>query len=307
MSKVYDGDEPYLFVSYSHKDKDYVEKIIQSLQRQTCNIWYDIGITAGESWNENIAKHLKNSKCVLAFISENSISSEYVLDEIYYAKKNKIKLIPCYVKNILLPDELDLSIGRIQAVDCYSQVTNQVVDKIKSLVPKEVFHETTSPFYTGLINSFFLERTSVPFEKDSCFAGENLESFEIYWRNQERNEDSERNLLWRYKFMPALELDALSISYSYKFEDPYFDDAKTDVVLFNVIINASGRYPTPYPCVHIILTIGIIDIDTQNPKLIVINKRIFNQDDFEDSPKRDFDTNFAKSLLEDIVNSIELK
>lgn len=33
MSKIYDGEEPYLFVSYSHKDKDVVESVIQLLQR----------------------------------------------------------------------------------------------------------------------------------------------------------------------------------------------------------------------------------------------------------------------------------
>lgn len=63
MSKIYDGEEPYLFVSYSHKDKDVVESVIQLLQRQVCNIWYDLGITPGESWNDDIAKHLKNAKC----------------------------------------------------------------------------------------------------------------------------------------------------------------------------------------------------------------------------------------------------
>lgn len=56
MSKIYDGEEPYLFMSYSHKDKDVVESVIQLLQRQACNIWYDPGITPGESWNDDIAK-----------------------------------------------------------------------------------------------------------------------------------------------------------------------------------------------------------------------------------------------------------
>ena len=29
-------------------------------------------------------------------------------------------MIPCYIENIPLPDELDLSIGRIQAINCFA-------------------------------------------------------------------------------------------------------------------------------------------------------------------------------------------
>lgn len=300
MSKIYDGEEPYLFVSYSHKDKDVVESVIQLLQRQACNIWYDPGITPGESWNDDIAKHLKNAKCFLVFLSGNSICSEYVLDEIYYAKKAKINTIPCYIENIELPDELDLSIGRIQAINgCQKNVVN-IVGELKELLPEEVFHRTTSPFYTGVRNSFFLERTSVPFPKGSYFDGEDLEFFELYWTDQEK---CERTLLWRYQFMGALELDGLTISYVHKFEDPYFDEAITDVILFNLIIHVSGRYPTPFPCVDIVVTIGILNADTDAPKLNMINGQAFNQDGTE----KEWDISFAKRLVKEIMSSIEPK
>lgn len=138
-----------MFVSYSHKDKDVVESVIQLLQRQACNIWYDPGITPGESWNDDIAKHLKDEKCFLVFLSAgNSICSEYVLDEIYYAKKVKINTIPCYIENIELPNELDLSIGRIQAINGCQKTFVNIVGELKELFPEEVFHRTTSPFYT---------------------------------------------------------------------------------------------------------------------------------------------------------------
>lgn len=300
MSKIYDGDEPYIFVSYSHKDKQYVESVIQLLQRQACNIWYDPGITPGESWNDDIAKHLRKSQCVLVFISDNSINSEYVLDEIYYAKKGKIKMIPCYIEGIPLPDEVDLSIGRIQAINCFAKNVGEAVYEIKKLLPEEVFHKTTSPFYSGENNMFYLERTSVPFPEGSYFEGENLESFELYCKNQI---DPKRKLLWRYQFMPALELDTLSVSFVHKFEDPYFDLAITDVVLLNLIIGVSGRYPTPYPCVDIVLTIAIINLDTETPKIIMVNGQAFNQDGSE----KDWDISFSERLVKSIISSVEDK
>lgn len=30
-------------------------------------------------------------------------------------------MIPCYIEDVLLPDELDLLIGRIQAINCFAK------------------------------------------------------------------------------------------------------------------------------------------------------------------------------------------
>ena len=297
MSKVYNGDEPYLFVSYSHKDKDFVESVVQSLQRKACNIWYDPDIVPGKSWNDDIAKHLKNANCFLLFLSDNSICSEYVLDEIYYAKKLKIDIIPCYIKNIELPDELDLSIGRIQAVKGWSKTVSEIVEEVGKKLPQMVFHKTTSPFYTGRSKSFFLECTSSPLPAGAYFAGEDLESFELYWMNQK---EGKRNLIWRYQFMAALDLDGLSISCVHKFEDPYFDEEITDVVLFNLILSVSGRYPTSFPCVDIVITIGIVNAETDEPGLVMINGQAFNNCELESKEDKDF----AKRLVETIMCSV---
>ena len=44
---AYDGDESYLFVSYSHEDGDLVYAEIRWLQDQGCNVWWDEGISPG--------------------------------------------------------------------------------------------------------------------------------------------------------------------------------------------------------------------------------------------------------------------
>lgn len=42
----YSSDEPYVFISYSHEDWKSVEKIIITLKRDMCRIWYDYEMTA---------------------------------------------------------------------------------------------------------------------------------------------------------------------------------------------------------------------------------------------------------------------
>jgi hypothetical protein len=60
MLRAYEGSEPYIFISYSHKNKDVVLPVIEALQNSGYNVWFDIGIEAGSEWPEYIATHLRN-------------------------------------------------------------------------------------------------------------------------------------------------------------------------------------------------------------------------------------------------------
>ena len=66
--RAYEGTEPYIFVSYAHKDSEAVLPIIAALQDRGFRIWYDAGIEAGTEWPEYIAEQLNGSEVVLALI-----------------------------------------------------------------------------------------------------------------------------------------------------------------------------------------------------------------------------------------------
>ena len=44
---AYEGGEPYIFISYAHKDTDRVMPILKALAAKGFRIWYDAGIEAG--------------------------------------------------------------------------------------------------------------------------------------------------------------------------------------------------------------------------------------------------------------------
>ena len=58
--KAYDGDLPYIFVSYAHKDSYRVLPIISALQDNGFRVWFDQGIEAGSEWSTFIVTQLKN-------------------------------------------------------------------------------------------------------------------------------------------------------------------------------------------------------------------------------------------------------
>ncbi|MFX0004842.1 MAG: tetratricopeptide repeat protein, partial [Promethearchaeota archaeon] len=52
--KAYEGDKPFIFVSYSHTDKLQVYPIIDYLNKKGIHIWYDEGIPISENWKKSI-------------------------------------------------------------------------------------------------------------------------------------------------------------------------------------------------------------------------------------------------------------
>ncbi len=136
--EAYDGDEPFLFVSYDHSDKALVYPIIENLYNNGILIWYDEGIEDSSKWKKIIAEKLNKSLVILVFISKNSIKSEYVLDEIDYAveryKKKEIQFIQIYLEETQIPDELKLAVGRIQAMMKYEMDDQLFFKKLKGKI-----------------------------------------------------------------------------------------------------------------------------------------------------------------------------
>lgn len=106
LAHPYEGDQPYLFVSYCHKDKESVLPVLRFLQDEGIRIWYDTGIDPGTEWPEVIADHLDQSSVFLAFISPNSLESHNCRKEFNFAM----------MKNILSP-YCDFGAGPVHSGD----------------------------------------------------------------------------------------------------------------------------------------------------------------------------------------------
>ena len=79
---AYEGREPYIFVSYAHKNSDSVMPVIESLFADKYRVWYDEGIAPGSEWPKNIEDHLREAAAVLVFVSEESLASPNCENEV---------------------------------------------------------------------------------------------------------------------------------------------------------------------------------------------------------------------------------
>ena len=90
----YEGNEPYIFVSYSHKDSERVLPILNAMNAAGYRVWYDEGIPWTSEWPAVIAKHIRNCAVFLAFHSSVSMKSKYCDLEIEFAHRTQSPYSP---------------------------------------------------------------------------------------------------------------------------------------------------------------------------------------------------------------------
>lgn len=121
----YNGSDPFIFASYSHRDMGTVFDIIRELQKRGYRIWFDEGIDPGTEWDEYIAGYIAASSYMLAFLSENYFGSSNCKDELSFARDMDKPLLLIYIKDDELPAGMQLRLNRIQAIHWYSYEDKQ--------------------------------------------------------------------------------------------------------------------------------------------------------------------------------------
>lgn len=93
------GDGKFVFISYSHKDKDVVLHDITELKKHGIKLWYDKSIMYGEKWDKEALGIIAKPNCAALFlyVSKNSVVSEAVGEELKQAKKCKVPVFPIHI------------------------------------------------------------------------------------------------------------------------------------------------------------------------------------------------------------------
>ena len=106
--KPYEGNKPFLFVSYSHRQSDLVVESIRILHDQGWRLWYDEGIPAGSDWPANIARHMEACEAVLFFLSGTALESPNCLSEIRTAARLHKPILVLRLEDIEPGEEWDV-------------------------------------------------------------------------------------------------------------------------------------------------------------------------------------------------------
>ena len=114
-------DRPFVFVSYSSKDASFVHSEVRRLELQGYIVWYDQGeLLPARFWAEEIRKAIAACACFIVFITEDSVVSDNVCDEVDQALKADKPLVGIYWDDVELPAHLQALVRSRQTLDLHS-------------------------------------------------------------------------------------------------------------------------------------------------------------------------------------------
>lgn len=97
--EAYNGEEPYLFVSYSHRDTAKVYPILDALHDCKYRIWYDESCENGNDFRDELRRRIEKSEAILLFVSQYSMASPFCGMEIIVARENDKKIYPIFLED----------------------------------------------------------------------------------------------------------------------------------------------------------------------------------------------------------------
>jgi hypothetical protein len=145
-------DPKHVFISYRRDqgtNQQWAERIDARLNERGFAVWRDVeGIQPGERWAFKIPPALEQSALVLCIVSESLLQSEWVDDELNFARNLNLLIVPVRIEPEYRPP---FSLSGVQQLDLYTDDPTvwdklfNLVDRHTSRVKNDSFNLITDP------------------------------------------------------------------------------------------------------------------------------------------------------------------
>lgn len=151
-----------IFVSYSHKDRSYLERLrvhLKSLElthKGAIDVWDDTQIGTGALWRDQIQKALQSARTAILLVSPDFLASDFIIKEelpslLEAAEKDGLKIMPVVIKPCRF-EKVDF-LARFQSVNPPDQPLSKLSDwqqdeywgKLAEDVGKSLEEEPSTP------------------------------------------------------------------------------------------------------------------------------------------------------------------
>ncbi|PJG50923.1 hypothetical protein CVM73_33665 [Bradyrhizobium forestalis] len=106
--------QPYVFVSYAHKNLDFATVVMQFLTSAGVSFWWDDGIQPGSVWDEALEERISNCSLLIACLSTDYQSSKYCRRELKFADLLGKQILPVARDQVIWSDGLRLMFQDLQ-------------------------------------------------------------------------------------------------------------------------------------------------------------------------------------------------
>lgn len=163
---VYEGEKPYIFISYSHADKERVYPVIRFLNQEHFHIWFDSGISAGAEWQEVIAEHLDHCDVFIAFLTDSFMQSHHCKMEFNFAVTENKKMFCVILEDISFNSVMKMHMASIQVIRYFDYASDLCFREDLANTPLLSNCQEKTEQNLGKKKTFFLERN---FTKENIY------------------------------------------------------------------------------------------------------------------------------------------
>lgn len=128
-----------IFISYSIKDLDFVEKISEDLNRNDFQVVkYNDALLVGDNIRDKLEQSISKADSIVVVLSKKASESPWISEEIALAQKHNKVILPVLRENVKLPPELSL-LYYADFTNDYENPLNLLIKSLKSspLISKE--------------------------------------------------------------------------------------------------------------------------------------------------------------------------
>lgn len=88
-----------VFLSYRRSDQDLAQRLVEAMQAQGVNVWWDQMIEGGEDWREAIVENLTSARALVILFSEECNNSKQLKKELSIADSLDKEVIPVLIED----------------------------------------------------------------------------------------------------------------------------------------------------------------------------------------------------------------
>ena len=124
-----------IFISYSRKDRDYVQELVKRLNKDGLETFVDFqDLKSGASWGSIIENAIESSSVFLFILSNNWANSDSAIFELGAAYGKGKKIIPILIGTE--PEKIPLQISMFQFIDGREKNINEVSKIVEEIIEK---------------------------------------------------------------------------------------------------------------------------------------------------------------------------
>ena len=120
--------KPRLFISYSSKDQQFVDKLMARLKNSGERAWLNTeSIPKGNHWHDEMVKALAETDVLLLVVSANSIASKWVKEEWKFFQEAGKRVLPILLEECKAPATLrKIEMIKVERADWYHRLLKAI-------------------------------------------------------------------------------------------------------------------------------------------------------------------------------------